>query len=124
MKNPTVQSFHSKRSEKCFTQVKLAPMASIVCKSVAAILAMIFRSRWTNKDHQPPINLICNNCKDIMFHSNDVFSANHEKYGCGFFSTKHLTVFEYWIANRIRCLKKAVAPGLMLNVVVSELLLS
>ena len=40
------------------------------------------------------------------------------------FSTKHLTVFENWIANKIRCLKKAVAPGLMLNVVVSEFQLS
>ena len=40
------------------------------------------------------------------------------------FSTKHLTVFENWIANRIRCLKKAVAPGLMLNVVVAEFPLS
>ena len=40
------------------------------------------------------------------------------------FSTKHLTMFEYWIANTMRCLKRAVAPGLMLNVVVSEFPLS
>ena len=97
-------------------------MASIVCKLVAAIIAMIFRSRWLTKDHQPQLNLICNNCKEIIFHSNDVFSANYEKHGCGF-STKHLTVFENWIENKIRCLKKAVAPGLMLNVVVSKFLL-
>ena len=36
------------------------------------------------------------------------------------FSTKHHTVFENWIANKIRCLKKAVAAGLKLNDVVSE----
>ena len=36
------------------------------------------------------------------------------------FSTRPLTVFESLIANKIRCLKKAVAPGFNLIVVVSE----
>ena len=34
------------------------------------------------------------------------------------FSSKPLTVFKNWTANKIRSLRKAVAPGLMLIVVV------